>query len=134
MDDATTNGWHTRYDLPEKSTCACDSKKIVIRNGMSPHERLAVTLRFLVTGRSCEDLQFSAIISPQALIAIMSIKSSSTFLDESDDAIFYHGFDSSFCDGVSYFKVVQIDVSRNPDQNNFVPVPEVFIKLQTSFK
>lgn len=39
----------------------------VMRNSISAHERLSVTLRFLATGRSYEDLKFSAIISPQAL-------------------------------------------------------------------
>ena len=35
------------------------------------HERLSVTLRFLATGRSYEDLKFSAAISPQALGVII---------------------------------------------------------------
>lgn len=38
-----------------------------LRACISPHERLMATLRFLATGRSYEDLKFSAIISPQAL-------------------------------------------------------------------
>ncbi|CAH2010535.1 unnamed protein product [Acanthoscelides obtectus] len=39
----------------------------IMRNSISAHERLSVTLRFLATGRSYEDLKFSSIISPQAL-------------------------------------------------------------------
>jgi hypothetical protein len=35
------------------------------------HERLRVTVRFLATGRSYEDLEFSAAISPQALEVII---------------------------------------------------------------
>lgn len=38
-----------------------------MRQSISPEERLLVTLRYLATGRSMEDLKFSAIISPQAL-------------------------------------------------------------------
>jgi hypothetical protein len=38
-----------------------------MRPAISVHEKLTVTLRFLATGRSYEDLKFSAIISPQAL-------------------------------------------------------------------
>jgi len=42
-------------------------KDTVMRESISPHERLSVTLRFLATGRSYEDLKYSAIISSQAL-------------------------------------------------------------------
>jgi len=42
-------------------------KETVMRKSISAHERLSVTLRFLATGRSCEDLKFSSVISPQAL-------------------------------------------------------------------
>jgi len=38
-----------------------------MRRVIAPHERLSVTLGFLATGRSYEDLKFSAAISPQAL-------------------------------------------------------------------
>jgi hypothetical protein len=34
---------------------------------ISPHERLTVTLRFLATGRSHEDLKFRTLISAQSL-------------------------------------------------------------------
>jgi hypothetical protein len=36
----------------------------VMRKSKSPHERLTVTLRFLATGRSYEDMKFSTAISP----------------------------------------------------------------------
>lgn len=39
----------------------------IMRKAISAHERLAVTLRFLATGRNYECLKFSAIMSPQAL-------------------------------------------------------------------
>ena len=39
---------------------------------ISPHERLSVTLQFLATGRSYEDLKFSAAISPQAVGVIIA--------------------------------------------------------------
>ncbi|RVE41949.1 hypothetical protein evm_013389 [Chilo suppressalis] len=46
-------------------------KDTVMRNAITPHERLTATLRFLATGRSYEDLKFSTIISPQALSSII---------------------------------------------------------------
>lgn len=42
-------------------------KNTVMRKAISAEERLLVTLRFLATGRTFEDLKYSAIISPQAL-------------------------------------------------------------------
>jgi len=42
-----------------------------MRRALTPHERLSVTLQFLATGRSYEDLKFSAAISPQALGVII---------------------------------------------------------------
>ncbi|VVD03101.1 unnamed protein product [Leptidea sinapis] len=42
----------------------------ILRNAITPHERLTATLRFLATGRSYECLKFSTIISPQALSTI----------------------------------------------------------------
>lgn len=42
-----------------------------LRKAISAEERLAVTLRYLATGRSYADLKFSAIISPQALSEII---------------------------------------------------------------
>jgi hypothetical protein len=37
-----------------------------MRKAITPYERLSVTLRFLVTGRSFADLRFPAAISPRA--------------------------------------------------------------------
>lgn len=42
-------------------------KNTKMRKAITAEERLIVTLRYLATGRSLEDLKFSAIISPQAL-------------------------------------------------------------------
>lgn len=42
-----------------------------MRKAISPHERLTATLRFLATGRSYKDLEFSTIISKQALSNII---------------------------------------------------------------
>lgn len=39
----------------------------VMRQSISPHERLSSTLRWLATGRSLHDLKYSAVISPQSL-------------------------------------------------------------------
>ncbi|CAB3221184.1 unnamed protein product [Arctia plantaginis] len=43
----------------------------VMRESISPRERLTVTLRFLATGQSYEDLKFSAVISPQLMSTII---------------------------------------------------------------
>ncbi|CAH1366023.1 unnamed protein product, partial [Tenebrio molitor] len=42
-----------------------------LRTAITAEERLAITIRFLATGRSYEDLTFSALISPQALGKIL---------------------------------------------------------------
>lgn len=42
-----------------------------MRQAISAEERLIVTVRYLATGRSLEDLKFSAVISPQALGVII---------------------------------------------------------------
>jgi len=42
-----------------------------MRRAITPHERLLVTLRFLATGRSYEDLKFSVSISTEALGVII---------------------------------------------------------------
>ncbi|XP_050676762.1 uncharacterized protein LOC126973479 [Leptidea sinapis] len=57
----------TYLKLLEMVTPMIKKEDTVIRNSISAHERLSVTLRFLATGRSYEDLKFSTIISPQAL-------------------------------------------------------------------
>lgn len=57
----------TYLKLLEMVTPMIKKEDTVMRNSISTYERLSVTLRFLATGRSHEDLKFSAIISPQAL-------------------------------------------------------------------
>nr|XP_022911033.1 uncharacterized protein LOC111422060 [Onthophagus taurus] len=42
-----------------------------MRTAISPHERLAATLRFLATGRSYKDREFTTIISKQSLNEII---------------------------------------------------------------
>lgn len=39
----------------------------ILRNAITPHERLTATLRYLAPGRNYEDLKFTTLISPQAL-------------------------------------------------------------------
>lgn len=39
----------------------------VIRTSISPREKLALTLRYLATGRSFKDLRFSCIFSPESI-------------------------------------------------------------------
>lgn len=46
-------------------------KNSAMRTSISPHERLSATLRFLATGRSYKDLEFTTIISKQALSKII---------------------------------------------------------------
>ena len=41
------------------------------RKSITPHERLSATLRFLITGKSYEDLKFDVCISPQTLSTII---------------------------------------------------------------
>ena len=43
----------------------------LMRDSISAHERLTVTLRYLATGRSLNDLKFSAIIAPNTLSLII---------------------------------------------------------------
>jgi len=42
-----------------------------MRDSIPANERLAVTLRYLATGRSFEDLKFSSIISPTTISIIV---------------------------------------------------------------
>lgn len=42
-----------------------------MRKAISPHERLSATLRFLATGRSYKDLEFTTIVSKPALSRII---------------------------------------------------------------
>lgn len=46
-------------------------KNTVMRNAITAEQRLVVTLRFLATGRTLEDLKFSSGISPQRLGVII---------------------------------------------------------------
>ena len=46
-------------------------KNTVMRNCISPHERLSVTLRYLATGRSLKDLSFSAGLATSTLSQII---------------------------------------------------------------
>ena len=48
-----------------------EKQSTVMREPISPHERLTATLRFLATGRKYQDLQFSTCISPSALCKII---------------------------------------------------------------
>ena len=71
--------WHNYLRMNEDTylnllslvTPLIKKKDTIMRNAISPHERLTATLRFLATGRSYEDLKFSTIISPQALSYIV---------------------------------------------------------------
>jgi len=42
-------------------------KNKIMRDSLSVEERLALTLRFLATGRAFEDMRFSVTISPSAI-------------------------------------------------------------------
>ena len=42
----------------------------VVREAVTPHERLTATLRFIATGKSYEDLKFTTVISPHLLVII----------------------------------------------------------------
>jgi hypothetical protein len=57
--------------LLEKVRPLIEKEHTVLRIAITAEERLAITIRFLATGRSYEDLTFSAIISPQALGKIL---------------------------------------------------------------
>jgi len=57
----------TYLELLSMVTPMIKKEDTVMRKSISAHERLSVTLRFLATGRSYEDLTFSSVISPQAL-------------------------------------------------------------------
>ena len=57
----------TYLELLSMVTPFIKRKDSLLRNAISPHERLTATLRSLATGRSYEDLKFSTLISPQAL-------------------------------------------------------------------
>lgn len=48
-----------------------EKKNTNMRMSISPHERLTATLRFLATGRSYKDLEFTTAISKQSLSLII---------------------------------------------------------------
>ena len=52
-------------DLLERITPLIKKQDNVMRSAINPHERLAATLRFLITGGSLEDLKFSTSMSAQ---------------------------------------------------------------------
>jgi hypothetical protein len=57
--------------LLEKVRPLIEKEDTVLRTAITAEERLAITMHFLVTGRSYEDLTFSAIISSQELGKIL---------------------------------------------------------------
>lgn len=57
----------TYLELLTLVTPLIQKKSSHLREAISPHERLTVTLRYLATGRSYEDLKFSTAISAQSL-------------------------------------------------------------------
>lgn len=71
--------WHNYLRMDEETylkllsmvTPYIKKRDTVMRQAISPHERLTATLRYLATGRSYEDLKFTTIISPQALGVII---------------------------------------------------------------
>jgi len=58
---------HTFYELLNLIKPLIEKQNTIMRESISAEERLVATLRFLVTGRSFEDLKFSCEISAQAL-------------------------------------------------------------------
>ena len=70
-----------------------------MRKAISPHERLVATLRFLATGRSYKDLEFTTIMSKQALSEIIPETCKSIYkvlkkdyLKVSQSAIFHYDY------------------------------------------
>lgn len=63
---------HKTYnDLLNMITPYIQKKDTQMRKSISPHERLAATLRFLATGMNYEELKFVTAISPQRLGVII---------------------------------------------------------------
>jgi hypothetical protein len=58
-------------NLLEKVRPFIENQDTVLRTAITAEKQLAITIRFLATGRSYEDLTISAIISPQALGKIL---------------------------------------------------------------
>jgi hypothetical protein len=61
----------TFYTLLDLIGPEIQKNNTVMREAVSAKERLAVTLRYMATGRNYADLKFSSIISPQALSKII---------------------------------------------------------------
>lgn len=61
MDEGTYN------KLLQKITLYLTREDTVMRNSISVHERLALTLRYLATGRNFEDLKYSVIMSAASI-------------------------------------------------------------------
>lgn len=61
----------TYVDLLSRVSPFITYEDTIMRKPITPHERLSVTLRYLATGRSLNDLKYSAIISTSALSAII---------------------------------------------------------------
>lgn len=62
---------NTYLHLLSLVTPLIEKQNTVMRNALSPHERLTLTLRFLATGRTYECLKYSTNISPQSLSTII---------------------------------------------------------------
>lgn len=62
---------NTYLHLLSLVTPLIQKQNTVMRDAISPHERLTATLRFLATGRTYECLKYSTIISPQSLSTII---------------------------------------------------------------
>lgn len=58
-------------ELLQKVKPLIEKKNTVMREAISPYQRLSITLRYLATGNTFEDLKFSSAISPQALSIII---------------------------------------------------------------
>ena len=54
-------------ELLKNITLYSTTKNTVMRDSLSVEERLALTLRFIATGRALEDMKFSVTISPSAI-------------------------------------------------------------------
>lgn len=61
----------TFNELLEIISPVISKQNTVMRNAISPTERLTTTLRFLATGRSFEDLKFATAIAPQTISGII---------------------------------------------------------------
>ncbi|XP_055917408.1 uncharacterized protein LOC129949784 [Eupeodes corollae] len=54
-------------ELLDKVTQMIIKTRTKLREPISPHERLSLTLRFLASGQTFEDLKFSTLIAPQTI-------------------------------------------------------------------